>query len=74
VSAHSKPPENATLAEVWEALDKLVGLQAHYARLLNHYDCGERQEFKTGAEWLARLREIEGLRWDRKKPEANHGR
>ena len=43
--------ENERLAA---ALEDLVGLQAHYAKLLNGWDGGERIAFKNAAEYLAR--------------------
>lgn len=36
-------------------LEELVQLQAHYARLLNGYDGGQRTLFKNAEEWLERL-------------------
>jgi hypothetical protein len=46
------------IAEMREALDELVKLQAHYARLLNQYDGGKRRAFVDANAWLARLREL----------------
>lgn len=37
------------------ALDESVALQSHQAKMLNIYDGGERREFATGDEWIARL-------------------
>jgi len=39
------------------ALDESVKLQAHYAKLLNMHDGGERMVFPTADLWLARLKE-----------------
>lgn len=41
--------------KVGDALDELVKLQAHYAMLLNAHDGGNRHQFRSGAEWIARL-------------------
>jgi len=43
--------------EVFNALEQLIHLQAHYASLLNMYDGGKRIEFKDAKQWLDRLRE-----------------
>jgi hypothetical protein len=43
------------------ALDKLAGLQAHYAGLLNDFDGGQRHPFKSGQEWIDRLVETGDL-------------
>lgn len=45
-------------AELVAALQHSVGLQTHYAKLLNEYDGGQRREFRTVADWIERLREI----------------
>jgi len=37
------------------ALERSVKLQSHYAKLLNMYDGGERLQFATAQEWIARL-------------------
>lgn len=39
------------------ALRESVGLQAHYASLLNRYDGGQRLIFDSPEAWLERLRE-----------------
>ena len=39
------------------ALEESVGLQSHYAKLLNMYDGGERIGFENAEAWIARLRE-----------------
>ena len=39
------------------ALAESVKLQAHYAKLINMHDGGERAIFPTSEEWIARLRE-----------------
>lgn len=39
------------------ALQESLKLQAHYARLLNDYDGGNRTVFKSVGEWLKRLKE-----------------
>lgn len=44
--------------DLTEALEALVGIQAHYAGLLNAYDGGTRIQFKSGAEWLARFAKV----------------
>jgi hypothetical protein len=46
-------------AELRRALKASLRLQAHYAKLLNLYDRGERIIFEDMDEWLARLREVE---------------
>jgi hypothetical protein len=46
------------LPETLAGLEELVKLQAHYARLLNQYDMGNRTSFTSAGEWLARLREL----------------
>jgi hypothetical protein len=40
------------------ALDESVNLQSHYAGLLNMHDGGQRMQFASGDEWLARLIEL----------------
>jgi len=47
--------------EVWEALEKSVKLQSHYAELLNMYDASQRMRFKDANEWLHRLRKLDTL-------------
>ncbi len=42
-------------------LDELVKLQAHYAKLLNMHDGGERIAFTSTDEWLKRLEWCEGF-------------
>ena len=44
--------------ELRKCLEESVGLQSHYAWLLNEYDGGERMIFKTADEWIERLRKI----------------
>jgi hypothetical protein len=51
----SSPNEAARLRF---ALEELVTLQAHYAKLLNEYDGGARTEFTSADQWLARLDEL----------------
>lgn len=46
---------------LWSALEQLVTLQAHYAKLLNGYDGGERHEFEDAHEWVNRLDELDKL-------------
>lgn len=41
-----------------EALERLVTLQAHYAKLLNMHDGGERHSFASAQEWLDRLDDL----------------
>lgn len=48
----------ATYAELEAALTLSLQLQSHYADLLNMRDGGERRQFKTPAEWLARIKEL----------------
>lgn len=43
------------------ALQESVGLQRHYAALLNQRDGGRRREFDTVQRWIERLREIGSL-------------
>jgi hypothetical protein len=45
------------LVDLQASLEESVKLQSHYAALLNDYDGGERRQFATADEWLARLRE-----------------
>ena len=47
--------QTATREQLEYALTKSVELQAHYAKLLNMYDGGERIAFKGPNEWLTRL-------------------
>ena len=54
-----KPP---SAAELMIALEELVGLQSHYAKLLNMHDGGERHGFSSASELIARLREIGRLK------------
>lgn len=44
--------------EVMLALIESVGLQSHYAMLLNEYDGGERLQFSCVAEWIERLKKV----------------
>ena len=44
---------------VLHALEELVKLQAHYARLLNAHDGGERKAFESAEQWMERLKEVE---------------
>lgn len=46
------------VGELRAALEESVRLMAHYAKLLNMYDRGERMIFPTVDAWLARLREL----------------
>ena len=46
--------------ETMEALGESVKLQAHYAKLLNMHDGGERIAFDSAEQWIARLRELRG--------------
>ena len=41
-----------------EALRQSVKLQSHYAKLLNMHDGGERMQFASAEEWMARLAEL----------------
>lgn len=47
-----------TYEQVWEALEKSVALQGHYAELLNLHDGGNRFIFTDAAAWVQRLEEI----------------
>jgi hypothetical protein len=44
--------------ELVRALQESVGLQSHYAQLLNQHDDGGRIGFGTVSAWIHRLREI----------------
>lgn len=44
------------------ALLSSLGLQSHYARLLNQYDGGKRKRFHSVDEWIERLRECGELK------------
>jgi hypothetical protein len=44
--------------ELRHGLEQSVRLQSHYAGLLNLHDGGERLQFATADEWLARLRSL----------------
>lgn len=44
-----------------KALGELVKLQAHYAKLLNQYDGGQRHAFDSAQEWLDRLAELKTI-------------
>ena len=44
------------------ALNESVKLQAHYAKLLNMHDGGQRTVFKNTNEWLARLEQMEAFK------------
>jgi hypothetical protein len=46
------------LARLRFALEESVKLQAHYAKLLNMHDGGERMVFPTVEAWIARLDEV----------------
>lgn len=43
--------------ELYEALQKSVHLQSHYANLLNMYDGGKRMVFPSARAWIERLRD-----------------
>jgi hypothetical protein len=45
-------------AELINALQCSVGLQSHYAELLNMHDAGERMKFETVEQWIGRLRQV----------------
>jgi hypothetical protein len=47
----------AHIFELRDALAESVGLQSHYATLLNQFDGGQRRTF-TVESWLARLAEL----------------
>lgn len=44
-------------ADLRLALEESVKLQSHYAKQLNGWDEGKRVGFKSGDEWIARLRQ-----------------
>lgn len=46
------------IATLWEAIDKSVQLQSHYAGLLNLHDGGGRRQFEDAHSWLVRLDEL----------------
>lgn len=46
------------IEDLTKALEDSVALQAHYAKLLNVYDGGERTIFKDANMWLTRLEEL----------------
>jgi hypothetical protein len=52
----------AEVVALRDALDKSVKLQAHYAKLLNDYDGGERIAFGCAQEWMDRLRALKDKR------------
>jgi hypothetical protein len=43
------------LQDLMAALIESVKLQSHYAKLLNIYDGGQRMQFQSVGEWMARL-------------------
>ena len=45
-------------AQLRKCLEESVGLQSHYAELLNMHDGGERMIFKSADEWIKRLRTL----------------
>lgn len=45
---------------LYNALEKSIELQSHYAKLLNIHDGGKRIPFKNAKEWIIRLIEIGG--------------
>ncbi len=47
-----------TVYEYRRALNELLQLSNHYAKLLNDWDGGERQTFENGDAWIERLREV----------------
>ena len=50
------------IADLLGALEELVKLQAHYAKLLNMQDGGQRIAFESAEQWLARLKELKELK------------
>lgn len=57
---HHKSPRttkksDAVFQSMREALEESVKLQSHYAKLLNMHDGGERLQFHSAEEWVARL-------------------
>ena len=47
-----------TKKELLIALKESLKLQAHYAKLLNEYDNGERVVFENVGNWINRLRDL----------------
>jgi len=47
-----------TKKELLIALKESLKLQAHYAKLLNEYDNGERVVFENVENWINRLRDL----------------
>lgn len=54
-------PTLVRMAELELALELLVKLQSHYAKLLNMHDGGKRHAFANRQEWIERLRETGDL-------------
>ncbi len=54
----------ADVDRMTHGLDELVKLQAHYAKLLNEFDGGERIAFTSADEWLKRLEWCDNLKED----------
>jgi hypothetical protein len=52
------PEETQALSELRNALQELLNLSNHYARLLNEYDAGERMTFNSVEDWVARLKKL----------------
>jgi len=50
---------DASADELRTALDALIKLQAHYAKLLNLHDGGRRHAFTSTEEWLERLQQLD---------------
>lgn len=48
--------------ELLIALEESLKLQAHYAKILNEYDNGERIIFENTEEWVNRLKNINILK------------
>ena len=48
-------------ADVFDALERSVRLQSHYAKLLNQYDGGERMTFDSADQWIARLKAVNAV-------------
>lgn len=46
------------VVDLWYCLEQSIILQAHYARLLNDYDGGERIIFKDAKDWIERLKQV----------------
>lgn len=62
------PATKYDFLEIWVALEELVKLQSHYARILNQYDGGNRLEFQSANEWMDRQKRMNRRHDDNKSP------